>query len=72
MLGNKESEEGKLYLYMKLKSAFRTEPYLQHIKQFKFRRAMTMFRISAHRLEIETDHANMAISTKVPKCSIPQ
>ena len=30
------------------------EPYLHQIKQLKYRRAMSMFRISAHRLEIET------------------
>ena len=30
------------------------EPYLHQIKQLKYRRVMSMFRSSAHRLEIET------------------
>ena len=76
MLGNKESDEGKLYLYRKLKSTFRMEPYLQHIKLFKFRKAMAMFRISAHRLEIETgrwvknDLTNKSISRDNRFCTL--
>lgn len=49
-----DNDGGKLDLYSKLKQNFAMEPYLQHIKQFKLRRAMTVFRISAHKLEIET------------------
>ena len=76
MLGDRESEEGKLYLYRKLKTSFRMEPYLQHIKQFKYRKAMTMFRISAHRLEIETgrwlrnDRTNKSVPRDDRVCSL--
>ena len=54
LLGNVESEEGRLYLYRKVKTAFKMEPYLEQISKFKQRRAVTAFRISAHKLEIET------------------
>ena len=53
-LGDTESEEGKLYLYRKIKTNFGMEPYLRQVNKKKFRRAMTAFRISAHNLEIET------------------
>ena len=54
MLGNKGTDDGKLYLYRKLKNGFQMESYLQQIRQFKYRKAISMFRLSAHRLEIET------------------
>ena len=54
LIGDRDSDVGKLYLYRKLKSEFRMEPYLKQIKQFKLKKAMTIFRISAHKLEIET------------------
>ena len=53
-VGDKGIESGKLHIYRKIKSEFKMEPYLHQIKQLKYRRAMSMFRISAHRLEIET------------------
>ena len=54
VIGDPESNEGRLYIYRKVKSGFRMEPYLRNIKQFKVRRAMSVFRISNHKLEIET------------------
>ena len=53
-LGDVETEEGRLYLYRKIKTDFRMEPYLAQISKFKLRRSVTAFRISAHKLEIET------------------
>ena len=50
--GDKGIEIGKLHIYRKIKSGFKMEPYLHQIKQLKYSRAMSMFRISAHRLEI--------------------
>ena len=49
-----ENEGGKLELYSKIKQNFMMEPYLKQVRQFKLRKAMTAFRISAHKLEIET------------------
>ena len=54
MLGDESSQEGKLYLYRRIKSHFGMEPYLGDIAKLKFRRAVTAFRLSAHNLEIET------------------
>lgn len=54
LLGDRGTDDGKLYLYRRLKIGFKMEPYLQQIKQFKYRKAISMFRVSAHRLEIET------------------
>ena len=54
MLGDESSQEGKLYLYRRIKSHFGMEPYLGDIVKLKFRRAVTAFRLSAHNLEIET------------------
>ena len=53
-LGDQSNDNGKLYLFRRIKNSFRMEPYLNQIKKTKFRRAMTMMRISAHKLEIET------------------
>ena len=54
-LGNQNENSGKLYLYRKIKTNFQMEPYLEQVKKRKLRRALTALRISAHRLEIETD-----------------
>ena len=53
-LGDVQSEEGRLHLYRHLKKDFKIEPYLKHIRKFKYRKAMTAFRIGSHKLEIET------------------
>ena len=53
-LGDEKSNDGKLYLYRRVKLCFGMEPYLKHIRKLKIRRALTAFRISAHNLEIET------------------
>ena len=50
-----EPNSGKLYLYRKIKTAFQMEPYLSLCKKRKYRQSLTALRISAHRLEIETD-----------------
>ena len=68
MLGDVSSQEGKLYLYRRIKSHFGMEPYLGDIAKLKFRRAVTAFRLSAHNLEIETGRY---VSTAVAnKCSV--
>ena len=54
LLGDVETEDGRLYLYRKIKTNFKMEPYLGQIGKFKLRRSVTAFRISAHKLEIET------------------
>ena len=54
MLGDVSSQDGKLYLYRRIKAHFGMEPYLGDIAKLKFRRAVTAFRLSAHNLEIET------------------
>ena len=68
MVGDVSSQEGKLYLYRRIKSNFGMEPYLKDIKKLKFRRAVTAFRISAHNLEIETGrYVGKAVGNK---CSV--
>ena len=52
-LGDKKSMDGKLYIYRNIKNHFGMEPYLRQIVKFKFRKALTAFRLSAHNLEIE-------------------
>ena len=47
-------KNGKLSTYRKFKYSFKFEKYLDVIKDYKSRTAMTAFRISSHRLEIET------------------
>ena len=54
LIKRNKNDGGKLELYCKIKQNFVMEPYLKQIKEFKLRRAMTAFRISAHKLEIET------------------
>ena len=33
-LGDEQAEEGRLYLYRKIKTNFNIEPYLKHIRKF--------------------------------------
>ena len=67
-LGQPNDDSGKLYLYRKIKSNFHSEAYLSVVKKFKFRRALTSFRISVHNLEIETGrHANVNKKIKFVK-----
>ena len=54
LLGDVNTNTGKLYLYRQIKSCFKFEPYLQHVTKNKMRRSMTAIRISTHKLEIET------------------
>ena len=68
VLGDESSQEGKLYLYRRIKSHFGMEPYLRDIVKLKFRRAVTAFRLSAHNLEIETGrYVGNAVGNK---CSV--
>ena len=57
----------RLVTYSNIKFDFGLETYLQVIQSFKFRRALTRFRISAHSLAIETGrHHNIERSDR--KC----
>ena len=63
-LGDEKTEDGRLYVYRQCKRNFGIEPYLKHVKKLKYRRALTVFRLSAHNLEIETGryiHDNKAV-----------
>jgi hypothetical protein len=52
---NKEKlSDGKLDTYVTVKNNFGFEKYLDKIKNFEQRRTLTRFRISAHKLAIET------------------
>ena len=51
--GKRESQEGKLCFYSKMKNGFRKEEYLQ-IDNTKIRNAIRDIRMSTHKLEIET------------------
>jgi hypothetical protein len=52
---NKEKfSDGKLDTYITVKNNFGFEKYLDKIKNFEQRRTLTRFRISAHKLAIET------------------
>ena len=46
--------EGILRTYCKIKTSFGSEKYLHIINNFTLRRAISKFRISSHRLKIET------------------
>ena len=46
--------DGKLRTYFSFKDHFKTEQYLSVIKNFDKRRCLTKFRISSHKLKIET------------------
>ena len=50
----KDNESGKFETYVTFKQTFKYEPYLNQIKNFKERQALTKFRISNHNLQIET------------------
>jgi hypothetical protein len=50
----KESSSGKLCSYYLFKNNFGCENYLSLIKNFGYRRSLARFRISAHKLYIET------------------
>ena len=52
-LGDHLEDNGKLSFYRKIKSNFVFEPYLLHVKKFRYRRCVTAIRISAHKLEVE-------------------
>ena len=52
--GNIKEESPKLSFYHQAKSEFKKESYLDEIKNFNDRAALTQFRISAHDLKIET------------------
>ena len=52
---NKENfSDGKLNTYLTVKNSFGFEKYLDKIKNFEQRRTLTRFRISTHKLAIET------------------
>ena len=53
-IGKQDNGSGKLSTYRQIKIDFRKEKYLDSIKNFRERSALTKLRISAHRLEIET------------------
>ena len=53
-LGDETSENGRLYIYRHCKRNFSIESYLKHMKKLKYRRVLTVFWISVHKLEIET------------------
>ena len=46
--------DGKLSTYITVKNNFGFEKYLDKIQNFEKRRTLTRFRISAHKLAIET------------------
>ena len=43
----------RLLIYQDLKKQFEIEPYINEVKYYKYRSAITKFRISAHSLPIE-------------------
>ena len=49
----KNSDEGKLDTYYKVKDCFRREKYLD-LKHFNIRQSISKLRLSAHSLKIET------------------
>ena len=64
-LGPCDDNSGKLHLFRKIKTNFSFETYLSVPIKRKYRRALTAFRISAHKLEIETGrHANKKSNTQ--------
>lgn len=70
MLGDESSQEGKLYLYRRIKSHFEMGNYLKDVKRLKFRRALTAFRLCAHNLEIETGRYIQDRNAIGKKCSV--
>ena len=53
-IGKQGNGSGKLSTYRQIKIGYRKEKYLDSIKKFRERSALTKLRKSAHRLEIET------------------
>ena len=49
-----QNSQGKLRTYCQFKTSFCKENYLNILKNFDLRKAITKFRISSHRLKIET------------------
>lgn len=66
-----EKLDGKLSTYLKLKNNFCFENYLNCVKDCNHRRALSRFRISTHRLQIETGRfTNTPRSQRIcQKCS---
>ena len=54
----------KLELYKELKSDFHFEPYLDLVREFKYRNALTKIRSSSHLLEIERGTQKLQNFTK--------
>ena len=50
---NEIRNSSRLLIYQDLKKKFEIEPYINEIKYYKYRSAITKFRISAHSLPIE-------------------
>ena len=48
------NQSDKLRTYKEFKCPFQYEPYLKHLSNSKLRKSLTQFRISCHRLFIET------------------
>ena len=61
---------GKLDTYCKLKTHFGCEKYINEIRNSSYRRSITRFRISTHRLKIETGYIKLDRSERLcTKCS---
>ena len=75
---NKEKfSDGKLSTYLTVKNNFGFEKYLDKIKNFEQRRTLTRFRISAHKLAIETGRykgipRHDRICTRCTDCACPR
>ena len=69
-IGDVADLNGKLSTYRKIKSSFRKEKYLDAIRDTKNRKAMSAFRISAHRLEIESYRYQKNIPRNERFCSL--
>ena len=50
---NEIRNSSRLLIYQNLKKKFEIEPYINKVKYYKYRSAITKFRISAHSLPIE-------------------
>ena len=53
LLSNVKGDSSCLLIYQDLKKKFEIEPYINEVKYYKYRSAITKFRISAHSLPIE-------------------
>ena len=66
---SKNENTGKLRTYATFKTHFCFEPYLTIIKDPYIKSLVTKFRISAHKLEIETGrYTNVAVENRICKC----